>query len=389
MSDRKRHRDEDEDRHNALTHEDREGEDEKKYKHEEKKHKKDISDSSESSESSSESEHEHKKHKKHKKEKKHKEHKEHKHKHKHKEHKKDKKRKEKLSELVKENTEVGEVGEVDEVITIKDYFRKNANFRVWLLKERHIYFDEITSDKAHEIFDEFVQKWNDGSLSKIFKQELNNTDFDKASRTRHKWGFVEKLDPVEMGNLKDSIESDTHREHLREFKKEDTKVEKPKLKIGPQLPSELRSHKQNDSIDEMDEEDRKYNEKIKQKRAEKKFVKEKEVVLDEILPKATGRDAVIEKKRVRAEQKRADDSPEHKESDIMGGGDDFHTMLAHKHARVKARQLEKEKKVNEKLAQHNEHEKEVIEKFKQQLAAKNKFGYNEENESVYRWKNTS
>jgi len=268
MSDRKRHRDEDEDRHNALTHEDREGEDEKKYKHEEKKHKKDISDSSESSESSSESEHEHKKHKKHKKEKKHKEHKEHKHKHKHKEHKKDKKRKEKLSELVKENTEVGEV---DEVITIKDYFRKNANFRVWLLKERHIYFDEITSDKAHEIFDEFVQKWNDGSLSKIFKQELNNTDFDKASRTRHKWGFVEKLDPVEMGNLKDSIESDTHREHLREFKKEDTKVEKPKLKIGPQLPSELRSHKQNDSIDEMDEEDRKYDEKIKQKRAEKKI----------------------------------------------------------------------------------------------------------------------
>lgn len=62
MSDRKRHRDEDEDRHNALTREDREGEDEKKYIHKEKKHKKDISDSSESSESS-ESEHEHKKHK--------------------------------------------------------------------------------------------------------------------------------------------------------------------------------------------------------------------------------------------------------------------------------------------------------------------------------------
>jgi len=265
MGDRKRHHDEDEDGHNALNHEDHENEEEKKYKHEGKKHKKDVSDSSESSESSSESEHEHKKHKEqHKKHKKEKKHKEHKHKHKHKEHKKDKKRKEKLQELVKENSEV------DEVITSKDYFRKNANFRVWLLKERHIYFDEITSDNAHEIFDEFVQKWNGGSLSKIFKQELNNTDFDKASRTRHKWGFVEKLDPVEMGNLKDSIESDTHHEHLREFKKEDTKVEKPKLKIGPQLPSELRSHKQNESIDEMDEEDRRYNEKIKQKKAEKK-----------------------------------------------------------------------------------------------------------------------
>lgn len=44
-------------------------------------------------------------------------------------------------------------------------------------------------------------------------------------------------------------------------------------------------------------------------------------VLDELLPKATGREAMIEKKRVRAEKKRDRElSPEIKESVLMGGG---------------------------------------------------------------------
>jgi len=67
----------------------------------------------------------------------------------------------------------------------------------------------------------------------------------------------------------------------------------------------------------------------------------------------------------------------------MGGGDDFQSMLAHKHAREKAKHLEKEKKMNEKLQQHNAHEREVIEKFKLQLAAKNKFGFSMGDDSAY------
>lgn len=44
-------------------------------------------------------------------------------------------------------------------------------------------------------------------------------------------------------------------------------------------------------------------------------------VLDELLPKATGREAMTEKKRVRAEKKRDRElSPEIKESVLMGGG---------------------------------------------------------------------
>lgn len=67
------------------------------------------------------------------------------------------------------------------------------------------------------------------------------------------------------------------------------------------------------------------NEKKLQKLKRKKFNQEQEVLVDELLPKATGREALIEKKALRREQARArEDSPEiYRERDVMGGGDDF------------------------------------------------------------------
>lgn len=67
------------------------------------------------------------------------------------------------------------------------------------------------------------------------------------------------------------------------------------------------------------------NEKKLQKLERKKFSKDQEVLMDELLPKATGREALIEKKALRREQARArQDSPEiFRERDVMGGGDDF------------------------------------------------------------------
>lgn len=67
------------------------------------------------------------------------------------------------------------------------------------------------------------------------------------------------------------------------------------------------------------------NEKKLQKLERKKFSKDQEVLMDELLPKATGREALLEKKALRREQARArEDSPEvFRERDVMGGGDDF------------------------------------------------------------------
>ena len=55
------------------------------------------------------------------------------------------------------------------------------------------------------------------------------------------------------------------------------------------------------------------------------ITKEQDVVMDELLPKATSREAMLEKKALRRQHARApEDSPELlKEKDVMGGGDDF------------------------------------------------------------------
>lgn len=66
--------------------------------------------------------------------------------------------------------------------------------------------------------------------------------------------------------------------------------------------------------------DQRAKEKLDRRRARK----EQEELLEELAPKATGREAMIEKKLLRrAERKAREDSPEMKESDVLGGGDDF------------------------------------------------------------------
>ncbi len=52
---------------------------------------------------------------------------------------------------------------------------------------------------------------------------------------------------------------------------------------------------------ELDEEDRLRLERNKRKKDMKQFQKTKEVVLDELLPKATGKDALQEKRKIRAD----------------------------------------------------------------------------------------
>jgi len=54
-----------------------------------------------------------------------------------------------------------------------------------------------------------------------------------------------------------------------------------------------------------EEEERREMEKVRQRRERKVMRDHQKMVLDEMLPKATGREARIEKKRARAEERRA------------------------------------------------------------------------------------
>lgn len=78
-------------------------------------------------------------------------------------------------------------------------------------------------------------------------------------------------------------------------------------------------------LDPSDEEDERLARKEREKFERKRARKEREEVLEELVPKATGREAMIEKRKVRREEAKArEDSPEMvRERDVLGGGDDF------------------------------------------------------------------
>eukprot|EP00250_Pteridium_aquilinum_P033108 c5207_g1_i1 orf=158-1114(+) len=193
------------------------------------------------------------------------------------------------------------------VLTEEDYYEKNKEFSAWLKEERALYFSNLSADETRRLFSDFVQAWNSGKLSEKLYGGIHS-----AARTDHKWQF------------KGEKESLIDREEELEFMK---KLEKS------------------------------------QKR---KFHNEQKDLLDELLPKATGRERLLEKKSVRREEARQrEESPELlREQDIMGGSDDFKQRLERERAWREKKAMEKNEALKEKQLAVNQKEVAAMDQFK-------------------------
>lgn len=69
-----------------------------------------------------------------------------------------------------------------EELSKDDYFSKSNEFATWLKEERGIYFSDLTSEKAREIFISFVKEWNKGNLQPHYYKGIST-----GPRTAHKW----------------------------------------------------------------------------------------------------------------------------------------------------------------------------------------------------------
>ncbi|XP_057823645.1 uncharacterized protein LOC131035897 isoform X2 [Cryptomeria japonica] len=185
---------------------------------------------------------------------------------------------------------------IEEVLSAEDYFLKNIEFSTWLKKERGIFFSSLSSESSHMLFLEFVIAWNSGELHSDYYEGMST-----APRTDHNWG----LKGVKKTLTEDSIDPVEEREIAKKIEKSERK----------------------------------------------KFQKMQEVALDELLPKATGRERLLEKKSLNREKARArEDSPEPiKEKDLLGGGDDFHARLDRERARRQKKVMERSAVFQEKL----------------------------------------
>ncbi|XP_033635657.1 corepressor interacting with RBPJ 1-like [Asterias rubens] len=236
-------------------------------------------------------------------------------------------------------------------ISKDDFYHKSTEFRLWLVEEKGKYFDQLTGAKAKNYFKKFVKRWNAGKLSKKFYRGIDHEDA-RASLTKYKWKFAERHTPTNIKKL--DIASYDNRHNTTLSGDHMTPVAdglmKPKTfstfgkstasgsrddsdQIGPSRPVQgpsrpvqgpMRPPSSSQAEYEITQEQR-----TKQLRKERKQFREHDkMVMEELAPRATGHEAKIEKRLLRAEQrKRKGNSPETRESFLYGGKTDIQSQV--------------------------------------------------------------
>lgn len=267
-------------------------------------------------------------------------------------------------------------------LTEGDYYQRSAEYRHWLLHsgtarsyrkdydlsssrappEGGIYLDELTSKQAHRLFAKFCNRWNDGRLSDDYytNKITSSSSLSSNFNTGFKWKFAGNRSDKERDELErakygvDSMTNSDSRGAREAREIERGKARKKDLaaehttsaatgananakdsgwgarkveNIGPKLPSTSVSHPSDARFEQ--EEAREAQRRASQavRRAQRRDARDIE---EERNPRATGREAVVEKRRERNRDKRefeaqvkGDGDVHVSETDLMGGDDSF------------------------------------------------------------------
>ncbi|KAH7528105.1 hypothetical protein FEM48_Zijuj05G0036600 [Ziziphus jujuba var. spinosa] len=65
-----------------------------------------------------------------------------------------------------------------------DYFSKNNEFATWLKEEKDVFFSDLSSESAREMFSDFVKAWNNQTLEFQYYEGIVS-----GPRSAHKWKF--------------------------------------------------------------------------------------------------------------------------------------------------------------------------------------------------------
>lgn len=147
-----------------------------------------------------------------------------------------------------------------------------------------------------------MRDWNNGALPARYAAGVN---LAAAARTGYRWSFVDHCDPVRLGQAVDEVDKATHADELIRVGADDqaSSITQKKTKKEPESTSRevstesKKKRKEKDSSDSDDSAERRWQEKQAAKREAKAYAKRKEAVLEELVPKPTGKDAQLEKKR--------------------------------------------------------------------------------------------
>lgn len=272
-------------------------------------------------------------------------------------------------------------------LTSDDYYQRSAELRHWLLHsgtarryrkdldlsanrappEGGIYLDELTSKEAHRLFDKFSQRWNEGKLDDEYYlgKITSSSALGGGSSTGYKWKFAGNRSDKERDELeraRDGVDSMTNsnsrgaqeardKERSKSRRRDDDRGRKDGGVGGVAEPSTATATATGANANARDagwgnratsaagqhhsdarfeqEEAREAQRRASQaaRRAERRDARDIE---EETNPRATGREAVLEKRRERNRdrkdfeaQTKGDGDVHLTESDLMGGDDSF------------------------------------------------------------------
>ncbi|KAJ3153201.1 hypothetical protein HDU89_000830 [Geranomyces variabilis] len=201
-----------------------------------------------------------------------------------------------------------------------DYFSKATEFQTWLRLDKKKFFDDLSSRSAREYFAKFAKRWNKGKLEKRYYDGIATSDVPAAERTAYKWKF-KNLDEAELVSAQDSVHAMTQsKEHLaRPLSKDEMKRRAAADSTRPKT-----------ALEKDEELDRGQSIRFAKRKEIRDSRKHHEMVLEELAPKATGREAQLEKKRAYTAYHRQerDLDVEVNESDLMGTGSTGDSSLA-------------------------------------------------------------
>jgi len=237
-------------------------------------------------------------------------------------------------------------------ISMKDYYNKNAEFQYWLKKKKHIYFSDINTEKGKKYFKKFVKKWNNVELSQKYYE--GNIKINNSERSRYNWGISKEK--------KDDIQNNTNEDI--NFKRKNN-IEKKNL-MKPEDYDQL----------EIEREESNRNRYLKEKQERKRFFKEQKELLDELIPKPTGREAILEKRKQITAFHRAnankDFDMEYSDSELMGG-DDIKERIQQRdkiNQRKEEMKLRKQAEINMKAEAYRKKEEETINMLRKMAEAR-------------------
>ncbi|KAM7250118.1 hypothetical protein ACFE04_022001 [Oxalis oulophora] len=67
-------------------------------------------------------------------------------------------------------------------LSADDYFAKNNEFSTWLKEEKNVFFSELSSESAREMFSSFMKAWNRKKLESRYYEGIVS-----GPRSSHNW----------------------------------------------------------------------------------------------------------------------------------------------------------------------------------------------------------